>query len=94
MDSCDRSKVLQPPLRQSNDQNRDRGMPDHPFGGAADQHIGDGAVAVGTHGLIVEVHHAPEEALSDGAQSLYPDQFDIMCRQVRSIYNDLKESNG
>jgi len=52
------------------------------------------AVAVGAHGLIVEVHHAPEEALSDGAQSLYPDQFDKMCRQVRSIYNDLKENSG
>ena len=51
------------------------------------------AVAVGAHGLVVEVHHAPEEALSDGAQSLYPDQFDRMCRQVRSIYNDLKESS-
>jgi 3-deoxy-7-phosphoheptulonate synthase len=51
------------------------------------------AVAVGAHGLVVEVHHAPEEALSDGAQSLYPDQFDRMCRQVRSIYNDLKENN-
>jgi 3-deoxy-7-phosphoheptulonate synthase len=49
------------------------------------------AVAVGAHGLIVEVHHAPEEALSDGAQSLYPDQFEKMCRQVRSIYNDLRE---
>ncbi len=48
------------------------------------------AVAVGAHGLIVEVHHAPEEALSDGAQSLYPDQFEKMCRQVQSIYNDLK----
>jgi len=52
------------------------------------------SVAVGAHGLIVEVHHAPEEALSDGAQSLYPDQFENMCRQVRSIYNDLKEGNG
>jgi 3-deoxy-7-phosphoheptulonate synthase len=49
------------------------------------------AVAVGAHGLMVEVHHAPEEALSDGAQSLYPDQFERMCRQVRSIYEDLKE---
>ena len=48
------------------------------------------AVAVGAHGLIVEVHHAPEEALSDGAQSLYPEQFDSMCRQVRSIYDDLR----
>jgi 3-deoxy-7-phosphoheptulonate synthase len=44
--------------------------------------------------LIVEVHHAPEEALSDGAQSLYPEQFEKMCRQVRSIYNDLKEAEG
>jgi 3-deoxy-7-phosphoheptulonate synthase len=52
------------------------------------------AVAVGAHGLIVEVHHAPDEALSDGAQSLYPDQFDRMCRQIRSIYNDLRKDNG
>jgi 3-deoxy-7-phosphoheptulonate synthase len=51
------------------------------------------AVAVGAHGLMVEVHHAPEEALSDGAQSLYPDQFEKMCRQVRSIYDDLREGN-
>jgi 3-deoxy-7-phosphoheptulonate synthase len=49
------------------------------------------AVAVGAQGLMVEVHHAPEEALSDGAQSLYPDQFEKMCRQVRSIYNELRE---
>lgn len=34
---------------QSNDQNRNRGLPDHPFGGAADQDIGDSAVAVGAH---------------------------------------------
>jgi 3-deoxy-7-phosphoheptulonate synthase len=43
------------------------------------------AVAAGAHGLMVEVHHAPEEALSDGAQSLYPHQFEQLCRQVRSI---------
>lgn len=43
------------------------------------------AVAVGAHGLMVEVHHAPDEALSDGAQSLYPRQFEKLCRQVRSI---------
>lgn len=47
------------------------------------------AVAVEAHGIMVEVHHAPEEALSDGAQSLYPEQFEIMCRQVRTIYNNL-----
>ena len=37
------------PLGQSNDQNRDRGLSDHPFGSAADQDIGDGAMAVGAH---------------------------------------------
>lgn len=47
------------------------------------------AIAVEAHGIMVEVHHAPEEALSDGAQSLYPEQFEIMCRQVRSIYHNL-----
>jgi 3-deoxy-7-phosphoheptulonate synthase len=36
---------------------------------------------------MVEVHHAPEEALSDGAQSLYPEQFHDLCRQVMAIYN-------
>ncbi len=45
------------------------------------------AVAVGAHGLMVEVHHAPDEALSDGAQSLHPQQFEKLCRQVRSIVN-------
>ncbi len=44
------------------------------------------SVAVGAHGLMVEVHHAPETALSDGAQSLYPEQFEELCRQVRSIH--------
>jgi 3-deoxy-7-phosphoheptulonate synthase len=43
------------------------------------------AVAVGAHGLMVEVHHDPEHALSDGAQSLYPQQFEALCRQIRSM---------
>jgi 3-deoxy-7-phosphoheptulonate synthase len=43
------------------------------------------AVAVGADGLIVEVHHDPDRALSDGAQSLYPDQFDVLMRQVKQI---------
>ena len=38
---------------------------------------------------MVEVHHAPEKALSDGAQSLYPKQFEKMCKQIRAIYHDL-----
>jgi 3-deoxy-7-phosphoheptulonate synthase len=43
------------------------------------------AVAVGASGLIVEVHCAPEKALSDGMQSLYPDQFDDLMAQIRQI---------
>jgi 3-deoxy-7-phosphoheptulonate synthase len=43
------------------------------------------AVAVGADGLIIEVHHDPDRALSDGMQSLYPDQFDVLMRQVRQI---------
>jgi 3-deoxy-7-phosphoheptulonate synthase len=43
------------------------------------------AVAVGADGLIVEVHNQPDKALSDGMQSLYPDQFDELMAQVRQI---------
>ena len=41
------------------------------------------AVAAGADGLMIEVHHNPDEALSDGPQSLYPKQFG---RLVRDIY--------
>ncbi len=44
------------------------------------------AAAVGAQGLMVEVHHRPEESLSDGAQSLYPEQFEQLCRQVEAIF--------
>ncbi len=44
------------------------------------------AVAADAHGLMIEVHHMPDKALSDGAQSLYPDQFEQLCVQVRSIF--------
>jgi 3-deoxy-7-phosphoheptulonate synthase len=43
------------------------------------------AVAAGADGLIVEVHPDPERALSDGAQSLFPDQFTEMMQQIRVI---------
>ena len=43
------------------------------------------SVAVGANGIMVEVHHDPDNALSDGAQSLYPDQFEHLCHQVQSI---------
>lgn len=44
------------------------------------------AVAANAHGLMVEVHHMPDEALSDGAQSLYPEQFETLCRKVASVH--------
>jgi 3-deoxy-7-phosphoheptulonate synthase len=43
------------------------------------------AVAAGADGLLVEVHPSPDRALSDGAQSLYPEQFDRMMKEIRLI---------
>jgi 3-deoxy-7-phosphoheptulonate synthase len=43
------------------------------------------AVAAGADGLIVEVHHDPDHALSDGAQSLHPAQFEELMMQLRMI---------
>jgi 3-deoxy-7-phosphoheptulonate synthase len=43
------------------------------------------AVAAGAHGLLVEVHHDPDHALSDGAQSLRPEQFAELMNQLRII---------
>jgi 3-deoxy-7-phosphoheptulonate synthase len=43
------------------------------------------SAAVGADGLIIEVHHDPDRALSDGPQSLYPEQFASMVLQLRDI---------
>jgi 3-deoxy-7-phosphoheptulonate synthase len=43
------------------------------------------AVAAGADGLLIEVHHAPETALCDGAQSLYPSQFRELMSQLQII---------
>lgn len=43
------------------------------------------AVAAGADGLIVEVHHDPDHAVSDGAQSLYPQQFSRLMEELRMI---------
>jgi 3-deoxy-7-phosphoheptulonate synthase len=43
------------------------------------------AIAAGADGLMIEVHHDPEHALSDGAQSLYPEQFRELVEQIRTI---------
>jgi 3-deoxy-7-phosphoheptulonate synthase len=43
------------------------------------------AVAAGADGVIIEVHPDPATALSDGAQSLAPDQFDVLVRQMDAV---------
>jgi 3-deoxy-7-phosphoheptulonate synthase len=43
------------------------------------------AVAAGADGLIIEVHNDPDHALSDGAQSLFPPQFDRLMAELRII---------
>ncbi len=46
-----------------------------------------GAIAVGADGLLVEVHHDPPHALSDGMQSLYPEQFAELMQEIKSLKN-------
>ncbi len=43
------------------------------------------AIAAGCDGLIIEVHHNPECAMCDGAQSLYPWQYDLLYKQIKQI---------
>ena len=50
------------------------------------------AVAAGADGLMVEVHPNPDKALSDGAQSLYPPQFEELVEQVRIIADAIGRS--
>jgi len=42
-------------------------------------------IAAGADGLLIEVHVNPEEALSDGVQSLYPEQFGLLMQELRGI---------
>jgi 3-deoxy-7-phosphoheptulonate synthase len=43
------------------------------------------AIAVGADGILVEVHHDPDKALSDGMQSILPDEFARLVGEVRQI---------
>ncbi len=52
------------------------------------------AVAAGADGIMVEVHPNPEAALSDGAQSLYPEQFAQLMREVRVITRSSRRSSS
>ena len=47
--------------------------------------LGRAAIAVGADGLIVEVHHDPDHALSDGQQSITPDQFTTLMSEIKQI---------
>jgi len=49
------------------------------------------AIAAGAQGLLIEVHPSPEHALSDGAQSLYPNQFTELMNELRIITNAVKK---
>ena len=44
-----------------------------------------GAIAVGADGILVEVHHDPLHALSDGRQSLYPEQFATLMEEIKFL---------
>jgi len=44
------------------------------------------SAALGADGVMIEVHNHPEEALSDGAQSLYPDQFFSTMKKMKAIH--------
>ncbi len=48
-------------------------------------HLARAAIAVGADGLLIEVHTAPERALSDGAQSLSPDAFRQLMRSLEAV---------
>ena len=43
------------------------------------------SIAAGADGLLVEVHFRPEEALCDGSQSLYPEEFGDLMEDLRKI---------
>jgi len=47
--------------------------------------MGRAAIAVGADGLIVEVHHDPDHALSDGPQSIVPAQFETLMCEIKQI---------
>jgi 3-deoxy-7-phosphoheptulonate synthase len=52
------------------------------------------AIAAGADGLLVEVHPDPDRSVSDGAQTLRPDQFAAMMRDVRVIASALGRTSG
>jgi 3-deoxy-7-phosphoheptulonate synthase len=49
-----------------------------------------GGVGVGAQGFIIEVHHNPEKALSDGPQSLYPHQFAELMKRLPAVVESVR----
>jgi 3-deoxy-7-phosphoheptulonate synthase len=54
--------------------------------------MGRAAIAAGADGLIVEMHPDPDRAMSDGGQSLYPDQLARLVREARAIADAIGRS--
>lgn len=52
------------------------------------------AVAAGADGIMVEVHNDPERALSDGAQSLYPERFFQLVGELQTIAGAIQRHIG
>jgi 3-deoxy-7-phosphoheptulonate synthase len=52
------------------------------------------SAAVGCDGMMIEVHHIPDEAASDGAQSLYPDQFEHLMKKINRIHATAMEGDS
>ena len=52
------------------------------------------SIAAGADGLIIEVHEEPNKALSDGAQSLYPEQFDKLMNELEIIARAIGRTLG
>lgn len=48
------------------------------------------AVAAGADGLIIEVHNDPMHALCDGAQSLRPEEYDVLVKKIRAVREAIK----
>ncbi|MCF6245852.1 MAG: 3-deoxy-7-phosphoheptulonate synthase [Desulfobacula sp.] len=49
------------------------------------------SAALGADGVMIEVHNKPEEAMSDGAQSLYPDQFISVMDKMNAIHQIVEQ---
>jgi len=43
------------------------------------------SIAAGADGVMIEVHNAPDKALSDGEQSIKPEEFNIIIQKIKKI---------